>query len=66
MFFKGKNLNDEAARVIQEGTDECERWGDLDIQALLKVQAAELEARRGKKDDSMAMLQVIKQFIDEN
>lgn len=59
LSFKGKNINEEAARVIQDGMDECELWGDLDIQALLMVQAAELEAQRGKKDDSMAVLQVI-------
>ncbi|XP_056253277.1 cilia- and flagella-associated protein 54-like isoform X3 [Seriola aureovittata] len=53
----GKNINEEAAKVLQEGLDECAVWGDLDIQALLMVEAAELEAQRGKRDDSMAMLQ---------
>lgn len=44
--------------MIQEGLDECALWGDLDSQALLMVEAAELEAQRGKTDDSMAVLQV--------
>ncbi|KAI3373646.1 hypothetical protein L3Q82_022233 [Scortum barcoo] len=56
-LFPGKNINEEAARLLQEGLDECSLWGDLDIQALLMVEGAELEAQRGKTDDSMAMLQ---------
>ncbi|XP_044078247.1 cilia- and flagella-associated protein 54-like [Siniperca chuatsi] len=56
-LFPGKNINEETARVIQEGLDECALWGDVDIQALLMVEGAELEAQRGKTDDSMAMLQ---------
>lgn len=56
--FQGKNINEEAARVLQEGLDECALWGDLDIQALLLVEGARLEARRGKTDNSMTMLQV--------
>ncbi|XP_018547690.1 cilia- and flagella-associated protein 54 isoform X2 [Lates calcarifer] len=55
--FPGKNINDEAARVLQEGLVECALWGDLDIQALLMVEAAGLEAQKGKTDDSMEMLQ---------
>lgn len=46
--------------MLQEGLDECAQWGDLDIQALLMVEGAELEAQRGKTDYSMAMLQVQK------
>ncbi|XP_037604654.1 cilia- and flagella-associated protein 54-like isoform X2 [Sebastes umbrosus] len=56
-FFPGKNINEEAARVLHEGLDECARWGELDIQALLMVEGAEFEAQRGKIDHSMAMLQ---------
>lgn len=56
--FQGKNINEEAARVLKEGLDECALWGDLDIQALLLVEGARLEARRGKTDNSMTMLQV--------
>lgn len=44
--------------MLQEGLVECALWGDLDIQALLMVEAAGLEAQRGKTDDSMEMLQV--------
>ncbi|KAM3601812.1 uncharacterized protein V6R79_019265 [Siganus canaliculatus] len=55
--FPGKNMNDEAIEVLQEGLYECGRWGDLDNQALLMVEGAELEANRGKTDDSIAMLQ---------
>ncbi|KAJ4930367.1 hypothetical protein JOQ06_019371 [Pogonophryne albipinna] len=53
----GKNINEEASRLLQEGLDECALWGDIDIQALLMVEGAELKAKRGKTDDSMAMLQ---------
>ncbi|KAM9348845.1 cilia- and flagella-associated protein 54 [Symphorus nematophorus] len=56
-LFPGLNINEEAARLLQEGLDECSLWGDLDIQALLMVEGAEFEAQRGKTDDSMAMLQ---------
>ncbi|XP_059208284.1 cilia- and flagella-associated protein 54-like isoform X3 [Centropristis striata] len=56
-LFPGKNINDEKTRLLQEGLDECERWGDVDTQALLMVEMAELEAQRGKTDDSMATLQ---------
>ncbi|XP_070700150.1 cilia- and flagella-associated protein 54 [Pempheris klunzingeri] len=56
-LFQGKNINEEAARMIQEGLDECILCGDLDIQAILMVEGAELEALRGKTDDCMTMLQ---------
>ncbi|XP_067350709.1 cilia- and flagella-associated protein 54-like isoform X2 [Channa argus] len=56
-LFLGNNVIEEAARVIKEGLNECAQWGDLEIQALLMVEGAELEAHRGKTDDSMAMLQ---------
>ncbi|XP_047192964.1 cilia- and flagella-associated protein 54-like isoform X3 [Scophthalmus maximus] len=55
--FPGRNLNEEAAWVLQEGRNECAQWGELDMQALFMVEAAELEAQRGNTDDSMAMLQ---------
>ncbi|XP_024862076.1 cilia- and flagella-associated protein 54 [Kryptolebias marmoratus] len=56
-LFPGKNINEETARVLQEGLDECVRWGDCDVQALLMVEGAELEAQRGRTDNSMTMLQ---------
>lgn len=57
--FQGKNINEETARIIQEGVDECARRGDNDVQALLMVEGAELEAKRGKTEDSVALLQVL-------
>ncbi|XP_068600422.1 cilia- and flagella-associated protein 54 [Brachionichthys hirsutus] len=56
-LFAGKNINEEAARMIQEGLDECAVWGDLDGRALLMVEGAELAAQRGRTDASIAMLQ---------
>ncbi|XP_054482513.1 cilia- and flagella-associated protein 54-like [Anoplopoma fimbria] len=56
-LFPGENINEEAAWVLQEGLDECARWGDLDIQAILMVEGAKLKAQRGQTDDGMAMLQ---------
>ncbi|XP_015238280.1 PREDICTED: cilia- and flagella-associated protein 54 [Cyprinodon variegatus] len=56
-LFPGKNINKDIAVLIQEGMDECVQWGDRDIQALLMVQAAELEAQIGRTDESMATLQ---------
>lgn len=57
-MFEGKNVNEEAALVVQDGVDECVRWGDSDFQALLMLEGAELEAKRGRTDDSLPMLQV--------
>ncbi|KAM6907603.1 cilia- and flagella-associated protein 54 [Xenentodon cancila] len=56
-LIPGKNLNKETVRVILECVDECARWGDHDSQALFMVEGAELEAQRGKADDSVALLQ---------
>ncbi|XP_035999007.1 LOW QUALITY PROTEIN: cilia- and flagella-associated protein 54 [Fundulus heteroclitus] len=64
-FFPGNNVNEEIARLIQEGLDECVRWGDRDIQALLMVEAAELEAKRGRRDQSLAMLQKAVNLLSE-
>ncbi|XP_060941291.1 cilia- and flagella-associated protein 54-like [Limanda limanda] len=58
-LFSGKNMNEEAARLLQEGLNECALWGDIENQALLMVEAAELEAQRGNTDDSMALLQEV-------
>ncbi|XP_072231582.1 cilia- and flagella-associated protein 54 [Leuresthes tenuis] len=55
--FPGMSTNKDLARLLKEGLDECERWGDRDNQALLMVEEAELEVRRGKTDDSIATLQ---------
>ncbi|KAM6983519.1 cilia- and flagella-associated protein 54 [Tautogolabrus adspersus] len=56
-LLPGKNMNEEISQTLQEGLDECARWGDLDIQALLMVEGANLEAQRGRTDESMALLQ---------
>ncbi|XP_041657541.1 cilia- and flagella-associated protein 54-like isoform X3 [Cheilinus undulatus] len=56
-LFPDKNLNEEIAQMLLEGLDECARWGDLDTQALFMVKGAELEAQRGKTDESMELLQ---------
>lgn len=58
LYFKGKT--GEALQVLQEGLDECERWGELDIQGLLMLEGAKLEAERGKMDNCMAMLKVLR------
>ncbi|XP_051793490.1 cilia- and flagella-associated protein 54 isoform X2 [Acanthochromis polyacanthus] len=56
-LFPGKNMNEEIARLLQEGLSECVLWGDHNTQARLMVEHAQLEALRGRTDDSMAMLQ---------
>lgn len=58
VFFLGKNINEEAARRIKEGIDECELWGDLDTQALLMVEGAVLNSKRGRKEDSLMLVKV--------
>lgn len=46
--------------MLQDGLDECVRWGELDFQGLLMLEGAKLEAQTGKTDNSMAMLKVLK------
>lgn len=58
LWFQGKNINEETARLLQEGIEECVGWGDRDTQALLLMESAELEALRGKTQESVAVLQV--------
>lgn len=58
LCFKGKT--EEALQVLQDGLGECVRWGELDIQGLLMLEGAKLEAQRGKTENSMAMLKVLK------
>lgn len=59
VYFEGKNIHEEAARALQEGLHECAQRGELNFEALLMVEGAEIEAQRGKTDDSLAMLQVL-------
>lgn len=58
LYFKDKT--EWALQVLQEGLDECANWGELDIQGLLMLEGAKLEAQRGQTGNSMAMLKVIK------
>lgn len=58
LYFKDKT--ERVLQVLQEGLDECASWGELDIQGLLMLEGAKLEAQRGKTGNSMAMLKVIK------
>ncbi|KAM4545334.1 cilia- and flagella-associated protein 54-like isoform 3-T3 [Odontesthes bonariensis] len=53
----GMNTNKDLARLLREGLDECVRWGDRDNRALLMVEEAELEVRRGQTDGGIATLQ---------
>ncbi|KAM9729701.1 cilia- and flagella-associated protein 54 [Menidia menidia] len=53
----GLNTNEDIARLLQEGLDECVRWGDDDTQALLMVEGAKLKVQRGKINDSIVTLQ---------
>lgn len=46
--------------MLQDGLEECVRWGEVDFQGLLMLEGAKLEALRGKMDNSMAMLKVLK------
>lgn len=57
-MFEGKNMNEEATVVVQDGLDECVKWRESDFQALLMLEGAELEANRGRTDDSLLKLQV--------
>ncbi|XP_029957087.1 cilia- and flagella-associated protein 54 [Salarias fasciatus] len=56
-LLPGQNHNDQAALVLHEGIKECTLWGEHDTQALLMVEGAELEAKRGRSEGSMVMLQ---------
>ncbi|RVE63832.1 hypothetical protein OJAV_G00140120 [Oryzias javanicus] len=56
-LLPGKNINEETARLLREGIEECVRWGDRDTQAVLLMESAELEALRGKTQESVAVLQ---------
>ncbi|XP_061596722.1 cilia- and flagella-associated protein 54-like [Cololabis saira] len=56
-LLPGKNINRETIRVILVGVDECDQWGDRDSQALFMVEGAELEAQRGRMEESTALLQ---------
>ncbi|KAM4620352.1 cilia- and flagella-associated protein 54 [Polymixia lowei] len=57
-ILPGKDSNEEAARVLKEGLEECALWGDPDTRALLLLEGAALDTHRGQsKDDRMSALQ---------
>ncbi|XP_071372086.1 cilia- and flagella-associated protein 54, partial [Centroberyx affinis] len=57
-IFPGLDSNEEAARVLKEGLEECALWGDPDTRALLLLEGATLEAQRGQpKDVRISLLQ---------
>ncbi|XP_024122060.1 cilia- and flagella-associated protein 54 isoform X2 [Oryzias melastigma] len=64
-LLPGKNINEETARLLQEGIEECVGWGDRDTQALLLMESAELEALRGKTQESVAVLQEAVALLSE-
>ncbi|KAM8835349.1 cilia- and flagella-associated protein 54 [Synchiropus picturatus] len=53
----GMNIIKETTQVLQQGLSDCVLLGDVDNQALLMLECAELEAQRGKTDEGMAHLQ---------
>ncbi|XP_054611224.1 cilia- and flagella-associated protein 54-like [Dunckerocampus dactyliophorus] len=50
-------IHDKTAQVLKQCLDDCTLLGDVNIQALLMVEGAQLKAQRGRVDESMALLQ---------
>nr|XP_057944060.1 cilia- and flagella-associated protein 54-like isoform X3 [Doryrhamphus excisus] len=50
-------IHDKTAQVLKQCLDDCTLFGDVNIQALLMVEGAQLKAQRGRVDESMALLQ---------
>ncbi|KTG47578.1 hypothetical protein cypCar_00019462 [Cyprinus carpio] len=49
----------EALRLLKEGLEEAEAWGDPDTKALLLLQGVQLNTHRGRpREDSSSMLQL--------
>ncbi|XP_026184047.1 cilia- and flagella-associated protein 54 isoform X2 [Mastacembelus armatus] len=65
-LFPGKNINEEAAKVLKQGLDECVLWGDSHTRAALMIESAQLKAQRGRTDDSIAMLQEVVSIISQS
>ncbi|XP_050964277.1 cilia- and flagella-associated protein 54-like [Labeo rohita] len=56
----GADSSAEALRLLKEGLEEAEAWGDPDTKALLLLQAVQLNTNRGRpREDSASMLQEI-------
>ncbi|RXN21254.1 cilia- and flagella-associated 54 [Labeo rohita] len=55
----GADSSAEALRLLKEGLEEAEAWGDPDTKALLLLQAVQLNTNRGRpREDSASMLQL--------
>ncbi|KAK2892722.1 hypothetical protein Q8A67_012710 [Cirrhinus molitorella] len=56
----GADSSAEALRLLKEGLEEAEAWGDPDTKALLLLQGVQLNTHRGRpREDSASMLQEI-------
>ncbi|XP_058629752.1 cilia- and flagella-associated protein 54-like isoform X3 [Onychostoma macrolepis] len=56
----GADSSAEALRLLKEGLEEAEAWGDPDSKALLLLQGVQLNTHRGRPtEDSTSMLQEI-------
>ncbi|KAJ7996134.1 hypothetical protein DPEC_G00233920 [Dallia pectoralis] len=57
-IYPGVDSSVEAARLLKEGLQEAEMWGDPDTRVLLLLQAAELDTHRGRpREDSSSLIQ---------
>ncbi|XP_043093869.1 cilia- and flagella-associated protein 54 [Puntigrus tetrazona] len=56
----GADSSAEALRLLKEGLEEAEAWGDPDTKAMLLLQGVQLNTHRGRpREDSTSMLQEI-------
>ncbi|XP_073695305.1 cilia- and flagella-associated protein 54 [Garra rufa] len=56
----GADSSAEALRMLKEGLEEAEAWGDPDTKALLLLQSVQLNTNRGRpREDSASVLQEI-------
>ncbi|XP_057180735.1 cilia- and flagella-associated protein 54-like [Triplophysa rosa] len=57
-IYAGVDSSAEAFRVLQEGLEEADAWGDPDTKALLLLQGVQMNTHCGKaREDSTSMLQ---------
>ncbi|XP_019903314.2 cilia- and flagella-associated protein 54 isoform X2 [Esox lucius] len=57
-IYPGVDSSVEAARLLKEGLQEAEAWGDPDTKALFLLQGAKLDTHRGRpREDSISLLQ---------
>ncbi|KAL0195539.1 hypothetical protein M9458_009111, partial [Cirrhinus mrigala] len=58
VICSGADSSAEALRLLKEGLEEAEAWGDPDTKALLLLQAVQLNTNRGRpREDSASLLQ---------